>query len=326
MIAVRFAAVGLLDQDEKIFSRIAVTGMSATRVPPELRAPRAESATPLGIASARGALCRTGDVDLRIGALGDGAAISSFLSVPIWSSNRVIGSMFLGGKLGADGFTDEDEQIALSLASQLAVAYEQVRRLQNIEHQNAELERRVAVRTAELKRSNEELEQFAYVASHDLQEPLRMVISFTQLFGQRYAGRLDSDADEFIGYIVEGATRMKALINDLLAYSHLDAPGAAPTSVTADRPLGQALSALAAAIEEAHAVVTADPLPTVLADESQLVLLFQNLIGNAVKFHGDAPPAVHVAVEQRVGEWVFSVRDNGIGIEPKYADDGPDEQ
>jgi light-regulated signal transduction histidine kinase (bacteriophytochrome) len=188
-----------------------------------------------------------------------------------------------------------------------------------VEEENVELERRVALRTAELERSNEELEQFAYVASHDLQEPLRMVASFTQLLSRRYAGRLDSDADEFIGYVVEGAERMKALITDLLAYSRVNARGAPPMQVAADRPLQRALANLAPAIDEQQAVVTVDPLPTVLVDEAQLVQLFQNLIGNAVKFHGETPPAVHVAAECRGGECLFSVRDNGIGIEPQYA-------
>jgi light-regulated signal transduction histidine kinase (bacteriophytochrome) len=147
-----------------------------------------------------------------------------------------------------------------------------------------------------------------------------MVASFTQLLSRRYVGRLDGDADEFIGYVVEGAERMKALITDLLAYSRVNAPAAPPKQVAADTPLRQALANLAPAIDELHAVVTVDQLPTVLADESQLVQLFQNLIGNAVKFHGEAPPAVHVTAECRDREWRFSVRDNGIGIEPQYAD------
>jgi signal transduction histidine kinase len=321
VIAARIAAVGILADDEQTFSRIVVAGIGDAQVPPELRAPQARSATPLGIAIARRGVYRSSDALLRIGTVGgdDGSQVKTFLGAAISLGDRILGSICVGGKLGADAFTDEDEQIAVSLASQLAVAYENAHRLQKVEEENVELERRVALRTAELERSNEELEQFAYVASHDLQEPLRMVASFTQLLSRRYAGRLDSDADEFIGYVVEGAERMKALITDLLAYSRVNARGAPPMQVAADRPLQRALANLAPAIDEQQAVVTVDPLPTVLVDEAQLVQLFQNLIGNAVKFHGETPPAVHVAAECRGGECLFSVRDNGIGIEPQYA-------
>ena len=173
---------------------------------------------------------------------------------------------------------------------------------------------------ADLERSNKELEQFAYVASHDLQEPLRMVSSYTQLLARRYQGQLDADADEFIAYAVDGANRMQRLINDLLAYSRLGtrAKGFAPADCTA--VLDQALANLKAAIEESGAVVTHDPLPTVTADNSQLVQLFQNLIGNAIKFRVEEPPRIHVSAEQKGNEWVFSVRDNGIGIDPQYAE------
>ncbi len=172
---------------------------------------------------------------------------------------------------------------------------------------------------ADLERSNNELEQFAYVASHDLQEPLRMVSSYTQLLARRYQGKLDADADEFIAFAVDGANRMQGLINDLLAYSRVGArvKGFEPADCSA--VLDQALADLKAAIEKSGAVVTHDPLPAVMADDSQLVQLFQNLIGNAIKFHVEAP-RIHVSAEQKGKEWVFSVRDNGIGIEPQYAE------
>jgi light-regulated signal transduction histidine kinase (bacteriophytochrome) len=171
-----------------------------------------------------------------------------------------------------------------------------------------------------LKRSNAELEQFAYVASHDLQEPLRMVTSYLQLITQRYQGRLDPDADEFIAYAVDGATRMHRLISDLLAYSRVGTRGKPFEPADCQAALDQALANLEIAIEEAGATVTRDPLPIVPADERQLVQLFQNLIGNAVKFHGQAPPCVHISAQCRReagDEWVFSVRDNGIGIDPQ---------
>jgi PAS domain S-box-containing protein len=171
----------------------------------------------------------------------------------------------------------------------------------------------------DLERSNKELEQFAYVASHDLQEPLRMVASYTQLLEKRYKDKLDSDALEFINYAVAGANRMQALVNDLLSYSRIGTRGKALEPIDAHIALGQARMNLSATIEETHAVVTNDDLPEVMADESQLVQLFQNLIGNAIKFHkADESPRIHISAERKEKQWVFSVRDNGIGIEPQY--------
>ncbi len=172
----------------------------------------------------------------------------------------------------------------------------------------------------ELARSNADLQQFAYVASHDLQEPLRMVSSYTQLLGRRYKGNLDADADEFIGYAVDGATRMQNLINDLLAYSRVGAFGKPVEPTDCNHVFEHVVTDLRAAIDDSRAVVAHDPLPTVMADESELAHLFQNLIGNAIKFHGDEQPRVHVSAELNGEDWVFSVRDNGIGIEQQYAD------
>ena len=173
---------------------------------------------------------------------------------------------------------------------------------------------------AELARSNADLQQFAYVASHDLQEPLRMVASYTQLLARRYKGKLDSDADKFIGYAVDGAIRMQRLINDLLTYSRVTAQDKVFERVDCNGILEEALSNLRVAVEENRAVVTHDPLPTVMADGGQLGQLFQNLIGNAIKFRGKEPPQVYVSAERRTGEWLFSVRDNGIGVDPQYAE------
>jgi PAS domain S-box-containing protein len=176
----------------------------------------------------------------------------------------------------------------------------------------------LALRTQELERSNRELEQFAYVASHDLQEPLRMVSSYTQLLAKRYQDRLDSDANDFIAYAVGGANRMQRLINDLLAYSRVNTQGKVPKPVDSHVALGHALANLAAAIEEQQAMVSNDDLPVVSADETQLVQVFQNLIANALKFRGGEAPRVHVSAERREGEWIFSVRDNGIGIAHEF--------
>jgi len=171
----------------------------------------------------------------------------------------------------------------------------------------------------ELKNSNAELEQFAYVASHDLKEPLRMVTSYVQLLERRYKGKLDLDADECIGFIVEGAKRMQKLINDLLSFSQVGTRTQPFTLTSCDTALAQAVDNLQVAIRDNKAKITHDPLPEVLADEVQLVQLFQNLVGNAIKFHGDEAPQVCISVDEHEQEWVFSVRDNGIGFDPQYA-------
>lgn len=172
----------------------------------------------------------------------------------------------------------------------------------------------------QLERSNRELEQFAYVASHDLQEPLRMVISYLQLIETRYKGNLDDDADEFIGFAVDGANRMKALINDLLAFSRSGRSEKELAPTDSQAVLEQTLNNLSLIIEESGVQVTNDPLPTVVADDSQLMNLFQNLVGNAIKFRNENAPRLHVSAKKNEGEWQFSVKDNGIGIDPKYFD------
>jgi PAS domain S-box-containing protein len=180
-------------------------------------------------------------------------------------------------------------------------------------------EEHLVKKVAELKRSNDELQQFAYVASHDLQEPLRMVASYTQLLANRYKGRLDSDADEFIAYAVEGSTRMQGLIQDLLAYSRAGTNGKALREISSENALKEALTNLRAAIEESGAVVTHDSLPDITMDDTQLAQVFQNLVGNAIKYRSAEVPNVHVSATKNGGkEWIFSVRDNGLGIDPQY--------
>ncbi len=172
----------------------------------------------------------------------------------------------------------------------------------------------------ELKCSNAELEQFAYVASHDLQEPLRMVASYTQLLAKRYHDKLDADADEFIAYAVDGANRMQALLNGLLDYSRVGTHRKPFKWTFCEAVFDQAVANMKVAIEHSGAAVNHDPLPTVMAEEGQLVQLVQNLIGNAVKFRSKEPPRIHISAEKKDNEWVFCVKDNGIGIDPQYAE------
>jgi PAS domain S-box-containing protein len=171
-----------------------------------------------------------------------------------------------------------------------------------------------------LTESNSALEQFAYVASHDLQEPLRTMSAYAELLTQRYTGTLDADADKFLGFIVEAAGRMSKLVNDLLAYARLATEEERPSSIALDEDLEAALTHLNRAIEESGARVTHDPLPTLQADRGQMVRLFQNLVGNAVKYRSpDRESKVHISAEQKGEEWIISVRDNGIGFDQKYA-------
>src|SRR4051794_28331905 len=201
-----------------------------------------------------------------------------------------------------------------------------VTELKQREQALAEETERAAAYARELERSNSELEQFAYIASHDLQEPLRMVASYCQLLQRRYAGKLDKDADEFIGFAVEGAHRMQRLINDLLGYSRIGRRGAGPESFGAAEALDIAVTNLQGAIAESGAHIDAGPLPTIVADRSQIVQLFKTLIGNAIKFRRDEPPVVRITASPEIvpegGAAMarFTVADNGIGIGPEYLD------
>jgi PAS domain S-box-containing protein len=187
-------------------------------------------------------------------------------------------------------------------------------------------EQQLEQQAAELSRSNQELEQFAYVASHDLQEPLRMVSSYCGLLARRYKGKIDQDADEFIQFAVEGATRMKDLIDDLLTYSRVGRRGAAPIAIEATKSAQSAVANLQMAITEAGATIQCDSLPVVFADPTQLIQVFQNLIGNALKFSSELPPAIRISAcnisgaKESAQEWQFSVQDNGIGFDQQYSE------
>ncbi|HPF17344.1 MAG TPA: ATP-binding protein [Thermotogota bacterium] len=183
-----------------------------------------------------------------------------------------------------------------------------------------QLEETVAARTAALTHSNKELEMFAYITSHDLQEPLRMVTSYLQLIEKRFSQKLDDDGKEFIAFAVEGAKRMQTLINDLLKYSRVGTKAKEFTPVDCNQVLADTLNNLEVAIQESQGCITYDTLPTVTGDETQLRQLFQNLIGNALKFRGEKTPEIHIGVESSDRYWEFTVTDNGIGIDSKYFD------
>lgn len=170
-----------------------------------------------------------------------------------------------------------------------------------------------------LSRSNADLEQFAYCASHDLQEPLRMVSTYSEMLQMKFASKLDANANEYIGFILEGATRMEQLLEDLRTFVRASATSEGPSQdVDANKALAGALASLTAAIENSRATITYEPLPPVRMHEFQLQQLFQNLIANGIRYHGEQPPKIHVAAERCEGKWRFSVRDNGIGIDPRY--------
>jgi signal transduction histidine kinase len=171
--------------------------------------------------------------------------------------------------------------------------------------------------TADLERSNTELQQFASVASHDLTEPLRMITSYLELLDSRAHGKLGAEEQEFIGYAVDGARRMQTLIHDLLEYARVDTRGRPLEPTNCERVLETVLANLKLAASENQAVIEHEPLPTVVGDSIQLAQVFQNLLGNAIKFHGNAPPRIHIGARRNNGEWLFHVKDNGIGIDPK---------
>ena len=248
--------------------------------------------------------------------------LNSYMTIPLIARHRTLGAITLVYAESGRRYGEQDLGLAKDLARRAALAVDNSRLYGQAQREIAERERAeeaLQQRAEELARSNAELEQFAHVASHDLQEPLRMVSSYTQLLARRYEGKLDAEADEFIGYAVDGANRMQILINDLLAYSRVGTRGEALAPTDTRSVFDVACANLMRAIEDSGAEVTSGELPSVLGDQSQLVQLFQNLLSNAIKFRrSEGPVKVHVGAERRDGEWLFSVRDNGIGMEPQY--------
>ncbi|HTC35274.1 MAG TPA: ATP-binding protein [Bryobacteraceae bacterium] len=242
-------------------------------------------------------------------------SLGNCIAMPVTSRHGAILGVLLFGRRNPEPFSGREESVASSLASQAAIAIDNARLFTMAEQERRRLE---AARQV-LQRSNEELRQFAYVASHDLQEPLRTIASFTQLLISRHDTQQDPDAAEFGSYIVDGVERMSSLIRDLLQYSSTGASKTLPTEASsAEAVLTQSLFALSAAIQENGAVITHDPLPNVWVDDRSLTLLLQNLIGNAIKYRGPEAPRIHVSADASGEDWLFSVRDNGIGIAPEY--------
>jgi light-regulated signal transduction histidine kinase (bacteriophytochrome) len=230
------------------------------------------------------------------------------MSVPLFDEDRIVAVAGVGNKKEPYDETDV-RQLTLFMNSLWRI----------LKEKRTDTERKVLA--AELARSNKELEHFAYVASHDLQEPLRKIASFTELLAGRYKEKLDDKAGTYIGYIVDGAHRMQTLINDLLSFSRVTTRGKEFVAVDCNALVQRVLSDLELVIQKSGARVLVSGLPSVAADEIQLGQVFQNLIGNAIKYQSkDRAPAVHVSAAGKDNEWLFSVRDNGIGIDPRYFD------
>lgn len=249
--------------------------------------------------------------------------IRSYMILPLLARGRKLGALTLVASESGRRYGPEDVKVAEELARRAALAIDSAKLYEESQREIAvrkRVESELEARAEDLRRSNAELEQFAYVASHDLQEPLRMVSSYTQLLARRYKDQLDDDAGEFIGYAVDGAERMQRLINDLLVYSRVGTRGKEFTQIDCNEVFAAVRDNLRIVVEESGAELTSGELPTVMGDRSQLIRLLQNLTENALKFKSERPPEVSVRAESRGDEWVFSVRDNGIGLDPEYVD------
>lgn len=243
-------------------------------------------------------------------------AIQRVLIVPILFRGAAIGYLKVANK--TTDYTNKDRECLEGLTAYIAPVLNARLQGDSLEKARKQAEEGLRQAAVELARSNEDLEQFAYVASHDLQEPLRQVTGYMHLLKQRYGAKFDVTACEFIDYAFDGATRMSQLIKDLLAYSRIGTRGQELQPTDANETIKEVLAVLQCLSDDNHAVVTHDPLPTVRADASQLAHLFQNLIANAITFRGEESPRIHVGVQPADGMWHFSVRDNGIGMEKRH--------
>jgi signal transduction histidine kinase len=238
---------------------------------------------------------------------------ASSLVLPLLTEGRAFGALTIYSRQ-PDGFSDAEVKLLSDLAADMAYGITALR----MRAAKTRADDALRQSTEDLQRSNRDLEQFAYVASHDLQEPLRAVGGYVKLLQHRFPDKLDAKARGYVEGAFEGAMRMERLITDLLAFSRVGTRGGEFAPADLEAVLGQALRNLEASIQSAQATVTHDALPTLCVDATQMMQLLQNLIGNALKFHGESPPQIHVGAQRVEGRWVFSVRDNGIGIEPQY--------
>ena len=231
--------------------------------------------------------------------------LEKVLFAPLIIDGKAVGLMGIANK--ESDFTDDDAQTASEFGELAAIALMNSQTLEKLEKSLEEVER-----------SNAELEQFAYVTSHDLREPLRMISSFLQLLERRYADKLDEDANDFIGFAVDGAKRLDDLINDLLIYSQVNSKRREFSSVKLEGILEETLTNLKVAIDENNVVITHDPLPIIYGNDQSMIQLFQNLIGNAIKYRSDETPKIEISVKKEDKQYLFSIKDNGIGIDPKH--------
>jgi signal transduction histidine kinase len=246
------------------------------------------------------------------------AMIAVVISELMLAGVLAIRPLFFTIKQAADILQQDKEVLEIKVAERTEELRDANARLSVELDERRRTELKLAQYAADLSRSNGELEQFAYVASHDLQEPLRMVASFSQLLARRYQGKLDQDADEFIAFAVDGATRMQQLINDLLAYSRVGTKGKLPAPTDLNEVLSNAEANLHEAIKESKAEVTHGSLPIVDGDHVQLTQLLQNLLANAIKFRSQEPLRIQVSAQAQDGDWLVSVQDNGIGIAKEH--------
>ena len=240
---------------------------------------------------------------------------SSSIVLPLISGDKVFGALNIYSK-ETNPFSEEEKMLLKELADDISYGITSLR--YRTAHDKAEKALRKSFK--EVERSNAELEQFAYVTSHDLREPLRMISSFLQLLERRYKDQLDQDANEFIGYAVDGAKRLDAMINDILIYSRVANKEKKFTHVHCDKVLDEAYLNLKTSIEETNAEIFNDPLPTIMIDEHLMIQLFQNLIGNAIKYRSENKPKIYISSYKEDKQWLFSVKDNGIGISQEYLD------
>ena len=238
---------------------------------------------------------------------------ASSICIPIIDDDKVYGAITIYS-MDVNPFSEEEKELLKELSDDIAYGITSIR----LRTQKEKSEKAIQKSMLEIQRSNDELKQFAYITSHDLREPLRMITSFLQLLERRYADKLDEDANDFIGFAVDGAKRLDAMINDILIYSKVANKDRDLTLVNFNKIIEQVYINLIASIEENDAGITYDPLPELLSDEKLMIQLFQNIIGNAIKYRSEETPKIYISYEEDEKNYIFSVQDNGIGIDQKY--------